>query len=210
MEQTLLPQGLATEDLARFLAACYYQPEEHLAEEQVFAALAEAAGVLAPDLHAGAVRLGDAFAAATLDDLRLDYSRLFLGPFEILAKPYGSVWLEGEKVVMGESTMALLELYRSAGFDLDEDFRELPDHIAAELEFLYLLNFQINEARRAGDDAGAAQAVAWRRILLRDHLGRWIVPFAAALRAGAQTPFYRHLADLTALFILKEATLGAE
>lgn len=204
MDPQVSPQDLAREDMARFLAACYYQPEGHLLEEGVFGALAQAAGLLAPDLHAGAVRLGESFVAESLDALLLDYTRLFLGPFEILAKPYGSVWLEGEKVVMGESTMAVVALYRDAGFNLDDDFREVPDHIAAELEFLYLVTFLGNEARRAGDGAGLAQSGRWRRTLLHDHLGRWIVPFAAAMRAAAQTPFYRHLADLTALFILKE------
>ena len=81
------------------------------------------------------------------DDLLVDYTRLFLGPVDTLAKPYGSVWLGGDAPLMQDSTMAVLQLYEEAGFEIDEDFRELPDHIAAELEFLYLLLFREAEAR---------------------------------------------------------------
>ena len=36
---------------------------------------------------------------------------------------------------------------------------------------------------------------------LDEHLGAWIGPFAAALQAGAETPFYRVLATLTERFV---------
>lgn len=199
-----LEKGLARETCARLLAACYYEPEVHLLEEDVFGVLCRAAQTLDGGLAETACRLGAAFAAETQETLLLDYTRLFLGPFGILAKPYGSIWMEGEKVVMGDSTMAVLDLFREGGFELDEEFREVPDHIAAELEFLYLLHFQANEARRRGDAAGVAKATQLKRQLLRDHLGHWIVPFAAAMRGGAETAFYKILTDLTAVFVLRE------
>lgn len=192
---------LAQEVFCRLLSACYYQPEAHLAEEEVFVSMGRASEGLGPALQERACCLIDEFAAESLDTLLHDYARLFLGPFDILAKPYGSVWMEGEKVVMGDSTMAVLDLYREGGFELDEDFREVPDHIAAELEFLYLLLFQETEARRRGDAEGAVKAADLKRRFLHDHLGRWIVPFAEAIKAGANTAFYKTLADVTVLFV---------
>jgi TorA maturation chaperone TorD len=204
MEALELNKTLAKENFSRLLAACYYQPEAHLAEEDVFGALARAAAQIDPALVAGVRRLADGFAAETLQDLLLDYTRLFLGPMNILAKPYGSVWLEGEKVVMGDSTMAVLDLYREGGFELDENFREVPDHIAAELEFLYLLNFQACEARRSGDGEGWTKAANLKARFLRNHLGSWVVPFTEAMQAGATTDFYQALAELTNEFIQAE------
>ena len=147
--------GTGREILCRLLAACYYQPGAEFAEEHVFDSMRDAAGAVDADLAAVAERLGPAFAAVPADELLLDYTRLFLGPNDILAKPYGSVWLSGEQPLMQGSTMEVLDLYREGGFDLAEDFRELPDHIAAELEFLYLLIFRENQARQAGDDDAA-------------------------------------------------------
>ena len=210
MEALELNRTLAKEDFGRLLAACYYQPEAHLAEEDVFGSLTRAAERLDPSLAEKARRLGEAFASESPDTLLLDYSRLFLGPFDILAKPYGSVWMEGEKVVMGDSTMAVLDLYREGGFDLDENFREVPDHIAAELEFLYLLLFQENEARRSGDAKGAEKTSNLKRRFLQNHLGRWVAPFTEAMKNGADTAFYKTLAELTELFVEAEMQEGEE
>jgi TorA maturation chaperone TorD len=136
--------------------------------------------------------------------LLLDYTRLSLGPMDILAKPYGSVWLDQAKTLMNDSTLDLLDLYEEAGFEMDEEFRELPDHIAAELEFLYLLIFRENEALRADDRARFEQARDLRRRFLDQHLGRWIGPFTAAMRSNAQTDFYCLLADLTEKVVNRE------
>lgn len=98
--------------------------------------------------------------------------------------------------------MAVVALYEEGGFELAEDFRDLPDHVAAELEFLYLLLFR--EGR-----AGADDALVLRKRLLGEHLGRWIGPFTDAVRAGAQCAFYRELAELTNRFVAMEARRAA-
>ena len=209
MQRYDLDKGAAREDLCRFLAACYYQPGPEFVEERVFDSMLDAASRIHPDLASSARRLGEEFAAEGPDRLLLDYTRLFLGPTQIIAKPYGSVWLEESSTVMGESTMAVQELYREGGFDIAEDFRELPDHVAAELEFLYLLIHRENDAHRNGKTETLEEVHALRRRLLDGHLGRWISPFSAAVRAGAQCGYYRGLADLTERFVGMEADRGA-
>ncbi len=195
----------AREDLCRFLAACHYQLGPEFAEEMVFDSMFNAAIRIHPDLAAYAKRLGDLYASEGTEELLLDYTRLFLGPTEAIALPYGSVWLEKDKTLMGDSTMAVQALYAEGGFDIDEAFRELPDHIAAELEFLYLLIFRENEARREGNVDALKARAALRKRFLEEHLGRWIEPFAAAVVAGAQSGFYRALGEFTARFVRMEA-----
>ena len=197
-------KGIARENLSRFLAACYYQPAPEFAEERVFDSMRDAATRIHPDLAAHARRLGEEFSAIGPDSLLVDYTRLFLGPADIVAKPYGSVWLDGEKTLMRDSTMAVQELYREGGFEIDEDFRELPDHIAAELEFLYLLIYRENEARRNDNPEGLTAMAGLRKRFLDEHLGSWVGPFTAAVKAGAQSGFYRELAELTDRFVKME------
>lgn len=199
----------ARETFCRLLAACYYEPGPEFAEEKVFDTMYDAATHIHPDLAAGALRLGAAFSAADLETLLIDYTRLFLGPSDALAKPYGSVWLSGEKALMQNSTMAVLKLYREGGFEIDESFRELPDHIAAELEFLYLLIYRENEARRGGEYNALKAIARLRRSFFREHLGAWIGPFTSAVRAAAQSEFYRRLGCLTDRFVTMEAAVGA-
>lgn len=201
--------GAAREDLCRLLAACYYQPEAEFGTEGMFSTLHHAASQLDPGLAEAATRLSSAFKSTPIDELLLDYTRLFLGPTEILAQPYGSVWLEGQKQLLGETTLAVVELYREGGFDIDSEFREVPDHVAAELEFLYLLIFRQNEAIRAADAARLASVTDLERRFLAEHLGEWAGPFAQAIRAGAQSAFYGALADLTAAFVAAEVARTA-
>ncbi len=105
---------------------------------------------------------------------------------------------------MDDSSMAVARLYEEGGFEIDENFRELPDHIAAELEFLYLLIFRENQARRSGEHEALASIARLRRRFLDEHLGRWVGPFTEAVRAGAQSDFYRELAELTRRFVRME------
>ncbi len=194
----------ARADLCRFLSACYYEPGPEFAEEKLFGSMLDAASRIHPDLAAHARRLGEAFLADDTQTLLVDYTRLFLGPIDPRAKPYGSFWLSGETTLMQPSSVDVLALYEQGGFEIDEDFRELPDHVAVELEFLYLLIFKQEQARRAGarDESAAVEALTQR--FLAQHLGAWIGRFGAAVAAGAETAFYRELAAFTERFVRME------
>jgi TorA maturation chaperone TorD len=192
---------LARADVYRLLSACYYQPDEAFLEEEVFSQLKTSLAKASPSGVMEAASLDDSFRASGVETLMLDYSRLFLGPFVILAKPYGSVYLDGEKVVMGDSTMQALELYREGGFDVAEDFREMPDHIAVELEFLYLLSFRLGQE---SDDEERTRLDVLKHKFLENHLGRWIGTISAAIRNGAETDFYKLLANLTEAFVRED------
>ena len=205
MTQDEWERGIARADLCRFLAACYYQPGPEFAEEKMFDSMLAAASRVAPDFAARASRMGEAFAAEDPESLLVDYTRLFLGPVGTLAKPYGSAWLGGQQALMQDSTVAVQQLYEEGGFEISEDFRELPDHVAAELEFLYLLIFREAEAQRDRDLASSNAMTALRQRFLAEHLGAWIGPFTQAAERGAQTAFYRELAELTRLFVTAEA-----
>jgi len=209
MTEHNLQRETAREDFCRFLAACYYEPGPEFAEEGLFDSMLDAATRIDADIAAGARRLGEAFSAEGTEDLLVDYTRLFLGPADALARPYGSTWLGTEKSLMQDSTMAVLAMYEEGGFEIAEDFRELPDHVAAELEFLYLLDFRENRARRDADHDALAAAASLRERFLHGHLAPWIGPFTAAVRAGAQRAFYRELADLTDRFVMLEKRRGA-
>lgn len=204
MSDTDEDKAAAREDLCRFLAACHYEPTTAFAEERLFDSMLTAAERLDPELAALTRRLGQAFSATDLQALLVDYTRLFLGPVQALARPYASVWLTGENVLMQDSTMDLVKLYEQGGFEIAEDFQDLPDHVAVELEFLYLLTHQMNQARAAGDERALQAVQVLRTAFLVGHLGRWLGPFILAVHDHAQTDFYRELAELTERFVRLE------
>jgi TorA maturation chaperone TorD len=194
----------AREDLCRYLAGCYYEPGPEFAEERLFESMLAAAKRIDPEGADHAQRLGRAFAADSLQDLLVDYTRLFLGAPQALAKPYSSVWLTDEPELMQDSAMALPKLYEQGGFEIDPEFRDLPDHVAVELEFLYLLTHQQNRAVASGDDQVLQAVEVLRTAFLIGHLGRWLGPFILAVHNHAQCDFYRELAELTELFVRLE------
>jgi putative dimethyl sulfoxide reductase chaperone len=199
----------ARADFCRFLSACYYEPDAAFAEERLFESMLDAARRIDPAFAQLARKLGEDFVAQDLQTLLVDYTRLFLGPMQTLATPHGSFWLSGETTLMQDSTMEVLGLYHQAGFELDEEFRETPDHVAVELEFLYLLTFRQAEAHRAGLSDVLLDWQQLERLFLERHLGMWIGSFAAAVKAGAETAFYRDLAELTERFVRMEEANGA-
>mgnify|MGYP003539575964 CR=1 FL=1 len=101
----------------------------------------------------------------------IEFPGLFRGPVVIPLKPYGAIWLRRDNTLMEESTMAVQQLYAEGGFDIDDGFRELPDHVAAELEFLYLLIFRETEAQGKGDLDALTAVTDLRQRFLAAHLG---------------------------------------
>lgn len=198
------PEALARADLCRLVAACYYEPDDVFTEDGLLDSLVAAAGRVDAGLERQALRLRDAFPEGDAGALPVDYARLFLGPPAALAKPYASVWAAPPEP--GEDpVLALLDLYAQAGLEMDDGFHELPDHVAAELEFLYLLIHRAACASDAGDEVAREAADALRERFVARHLARWMPPFAHAVAGGAQTAFYRELARLTERLVAFEA-----
>lgn len=194
-------QAGAREDLCRFLSACYYEPAAEFSEEHLFDSIVGAAERLSPALAGQARQLRDAFAAQDLQSLLIDHASLFIGPGQPLAAPYGSRWCAQGDATVEDPLAALLDSYEQGGFELGDDFHDLPDHVAVELEFLYLLCFTQNQAEMAGDEVAAEAAGQLRQDFLARHLGAWVQPFAAAVQTKAETAFYRELAGITAAFV---------
>jgi TorA maturation chaperone TorD len=198
----------ARENLCRFLAACYYEPCVDFVEECLFESMLAAASVIHPDLAEGARKLGKEFVAQDIETLLIDHTALFIGPSQPKAMPYGSFWQTDDQSMRQDATMAVVEIYAQGGFEVDEDVHDFPDHVAVELEFLYVLIFAQNQAQLSGnaDDLSAANAL--HRRFLDEHLGTWFDAFAASVNSGAETAFYRELVDLTGCFSRMESKLS--
>ena len=201
-------KAAAREDLCRFLSACYYELDASFSEERVFDSMLTAASAIDPDLAESARKLGQAFAAQDLETLLVDYTHLFIiAPGQVRAMPYASFWLTDDQSMRHEATTAVLEMYEQGGFDVSDELHELPDHIAVELEFLYLLIFARNQAQAGGNTEELRAANELHRRFAAEHMAAWIGAFASAVKAGAQTAFYRELAELTEKFVRIDADL---
>jgi TorA maturation chaperone TorD len=135
------------------------------------------------------------------EELLVEYSRLFIGPFGVIAPPYGSVYLDGERRVMGDSTMKVIGMYRDEGLSGSSDVRELPDHVAVELEFMSYLVFKEIKALETSDLRAAAAAVEKQERFSGELLRRWIPPFCEMIKENTENGFYTALAQCASTFI---------
>ena len=135
------------------------------------------------------------------EELKTDYAKLFVGPFTLLTPPYGSVYLDRERKVMGDSTVEVRSVYRRAGVDISKDFHDAPDHIAAELEFMYFLIFKEVEALGESDVGRAIDFLNQQKAFLTDHLCAWVPEFTEKAEEVAATEFYKNLARATRAFL---------
>ncbi len=173
------------------LANCFHLPDEELI--QALNELPESGSDLCSVL-AHAVEIRD------VESLRLDFSKLFIGPYKLLAPPYGSVYLEGTNSVMGKSTVDALIRYKQEGVSVR--MKEAPDHIAIELEFMFFLISKEIEGLRDSDLGNAEAYQKKQKDFLEVHLGTWIQQFTEKVETQAQTRFYKDLARSTRDFVL--------
>ena len=184
-------QQIARANEYAFLSACYYPPDERLL--QTVDAASEIGSRLQGD-HRGSIH-----GSTSIDALEQDYVRLFVGPFKTLAPPCGSVYLESDARLMGDSTIDVAAWYREDG--LENAIQEPPDHVIAELEYLHFLAVKSAGAMIDGDPEKATYYLGREKRFLTTHLARWVHPFTREVETNAETEFYRCLAKITRAFI---------
>lgn len=132
-----------------------------------------------------------------LPELLQTYVQLFFASPHFVAPPYESVYMEGG-FVMGEAAAAVARVYSREGVGLSPAFKDLPDHIAAELEFMALLA-QREAACWEKRVREVVEQITREETFLRKHLCVWLPHFSKRLEKSGE-PFYSPLARITDSF----------
>lgn len=139
----------------------------------------------------------------SLSELEREFMDLFVVPNPRYVAPYESVYrdrwllepasgtepgtrpapLVMERLLMGESTMAVRQAYLQVGVLPEED---LPDHIANELRFM--AHLWAREAEAGGDAPGLADLRQWFR---EEHLLKWIGQLREKVAERERLGYYR-------------------
>lgn len=184
----------------KLLAACFYEPDRDLfIEEQVCSNLQNLFNGWATGASEAANKMNLSLKATDQDNLSVDHAALFVGPFELIAPPYGSVYLEKQRQVMGDTTMEVLRYYKNAG--LSVDIKDAPDHIAIELEFMHHLCMKEAESLASGNEQEAGKLRELQQDFYLNAL-QWIPQFCTAIREGNTSPFYMELANCLERFMV--------
>ncbi len=195
-----IENSLQRGDCFKLLAACFYEPDKQLfLDEKLGDKLEQLLDGLAPNCAPSARLMKNALKDLEQEKLSIDHAALFVGPFELTAAPYGSVYMENKRAVMGESTVNAARHYQDAG--LSVDIKEPADHIAIELEFMYYL---CSKEATAVNDNQLEDAHKLRKQQLDFYhkaLRPWAKNFCEAIRAATHNCFYISLADCLECFL---------
>ena len=127
---------------------------------------------------------------AYLDDLRTEYTRLFITSIPGTTFPlYASVYLDGARTLNGRTTERTRNFYREHGYDLVDE-TEPADHLSLELDFLAAL---AGEAKH--DDADR---------FLRTLFRPWFERFQEKSLKEARHPYFKVSLQLIDFFTKEE------
>ncbi|MFB2862571.1 Tat proofreading chaperone DmsD [Aeromonas sp. MdU4] len=116
------------------------------------------------------------------DMLEDAYQCLFVGPYALAAPPWGSVYLDKECVLFGDSTLRLRQWLRVNGIDAFREQNEPEDHIG----ILLMMAAWLAEDRQA-------EVLSE---LIAQHLLPWVPRYLELLQQHAEHPFYQGVALL--------------
>lgn len=125
--------------------------------------------------------------ALHLPNLEAAWQAQFIGPQHLIAPPWGSVYLDKECIVFGESTLELRRFLQQCHLQLDTNKNEPEDHFG--LLLLALVVFLQKED------------IAHAQILLAEHILPWGLHYLKLLSQHSEHPFIELLAQEANTFL---------
>lgn len=146
------------------------------------------------------------------EDLRRTFMNLFKVPGPEYVAPYESVFrdtreIDGQSVrglLMGLSAVDVQRCYRLAAVDLTEEYHDLPDHIALELNFLAHLCGKEEAFLANGDEARLIRTWEMERDFLSAHVVSWVPKLRDGIHEKCRHSYFRSVADLAVEFTRRD------
>jgi putative dimethyl sulfoxide reductase chaperone len=188
------------------LAMCYVYPDEKvyasIAEGEWIREVREALSLLDVKYFDEYLRAIEQAIAGAKEGEQLamirEYARLFVNAFpHVIVPPCGSFYLGKDSLVSAKAISEVLRFYHEAGFTLKDDLRDLPDHIAHELEFMGLLAGE--ESQAMGNEKIELEEIQMN--FLSRFILPWVLTFCEEVVEHSRYPFYHHLGNLTKEFV---------
>ncbi|MGF1704097.1 Tat proofreading chaperone DmsD [Photobacterium makurazakiensis] len=165
--------------IARILGSFFYFPLSHENNAQLLAALKESDDINESPFG----ELVELIATTEQEAVALDFQQLFEGCEVMPAPPWGSVYLDREQIVFGDSTIRYRHFLASINMSLDTGMREPEDQFG--LMLMAIANI-IEEK----------QDLELVKVLLAEHILPWATHYLELVQKHAQTKCYSLLAEI--------------
>ncbi|WP_147535275.1 TorD/DmsD family molecular chaperone [Bacillus marasmi] len=147
------------------------------------------------------------------EDLHWDYTKMFVGPFELLASPWESIYVRKDKLLFQKTTMDIRKLYEKYRLRTSHFNIEAEDHIGLELDFMYQLNHLCIESCEQQHDYSIAEMIYLMKeqhSFLNMHLLKFAPHFSDNVCEHAETDFFKGMAIILKHFLLIDSKVLEE
>jgi TorA maturation chaperone TorD len=193
-------------DVYGCLSVCFDYPSELIIEAESVRAITKTLHSLArmcaaESLACDARRFSQALKKTNnLLDQEVEYSRLFLGPFKPALYPSESIFLGRSSRDSADVERADRAFLRES-LALSPEFKDVPDHISVEFEFMSHLCSRENEAEESLDASAVFAYKLRQQSFLEKHIINWVPEFGERLQQTTSNQFYKRLANFTLQYV---------
>lgn len=180
------------------------QPIRMILNTEIFNLLKDAFDIINAGCIKNVDQMQETLIKYNTQELLVEYARLFIGPFKMLAPPYSSLYF-GSETLMSDETIWVLNFYRKLGLEFDDKIKNLPDHIAVETEFMYYLVF--NEIKELEADNKKKSYVYYQSQtdFLNHHYKKWVPKFCMKVSNETNNEYYKALSACLNSFVCNVA-----
>lgn len=161
----------------------------------------------AVEMMLGYLKRSDITSEKKFQDLRWDYTRMFIGPGDIQAPPWESIYRDAERLHFSKETLEVRAAYRKYNL-LPKHFGHEPDdHIGLELDFMHQLCKIAKKTAECSNQRGLLEILEDQKSFLEDHLLKWVPAWSRDIVQSAKTDFYKGAAQLLDAYLRFDAKL---
>ena len=142
-------------------------------------------------------------AGLTLEDTQVEYVRLF--DYRPPCKIYESAHVKLKGDNPAQLYLLIEGCYEQFGLGMSETFKDPPDHLSIELEFMHFLAHKQANALQTGSENEVEKYLQAQKGFSDNHITQWVPGFCDCLVEKARHTFYRHLGDVTGRFIDRDS-----
>lgn len=205
MEKSAILRAAARSEVYGFLALAFIYPDEETLEQLRARGASATVGFKALRRAAEARTCAAVLEELTAEALKAAHLACFGHAISKDCPPYEAEYGRANIFQKTELLADIAGFYRAFGLAVAPHFRDRPDHLAAELEFMEFLCRKEAYAHARGHERDKT-AICRRaqRTFLAEHLGNWIFGFIRRLNKKAAGSVYAPIAGLLDQFLSRE------
>ncbi len=139
-----------------------------------------------------------------VESLRGEYTRFFIGPMEMQAPPWESVYVGEQGMLFQESTLKVRDCYRHFGLLPEAYPRVADDSLALELGFMAELARRSAEAFEEQDTEALQKTLRGAAGFLDEHLLIWVPQLLERISDAEDAVLYPQLVGILDSFLKKD------